>query len=69
MVEAPKQWEAWVPLAVAVASRQLPHRPGLYRIRRVRGWGLDYLGQTGMGTMTLRKRVSMLRGVEQQSAR
>jgi hypothetical protein len=35
----------------------------LYRIRRV-GWsGLDYLGQTGMGTMTLRKRISMLRGV------
>jgi hypothetical protein len=46
-----------------MAGGQLPARPGLYRIRRV-GWsGLDYLGQTGMGTMTLRKRISMLRGV------
>jgi hypothetical protein len=35
----------------------------LYRVRRV-GWsGLDYIGQTGTGTMALRKRISMLRGV------
>jgi hypothetical protein len=53
----------WFPLASAMAGGQLPARPGLYRIRRV-GWsGLDYLGQTGMGTMTLRKRISMLGSV------
>lgn len=63
MVTELERWEGWVPLAAAAAGGQLPSRPGLYRVRRV-GWsGLDYLGQTGMGTMTLRKRISMLRGV------
>ena len=63
MVKELERWEGWAPLAMAATGGQLPSRPGLYRIRRV-GWsGLDYLGQTGMGTMTLRKRISMLRGV------
>jgi hypothetical protein len=63
MVGELEQWEGWIPLATAATGGQLPSRPGLYRVRRV-GWsGLDYLGQTGTGTMTLRKRISMLRGV------
>lgn len=57
-----EHWEAWLPLATA-AEGHLPSRPGLYRIRRIGCSELDYVGQTGMGTMTLRKRVSMLRGV------
>jgi hypothetical protein len=35
----------------------------LYRIRRIGLETLDYLGQTGTGTMTLRKRLAMLRGI------
>jgi hypothetical protein len=63
MVGEPELWEARVPLATAATSGRLPGRPGVYRVRRV-GWSaLDYLGQTGTGTMTLRKRISMLRGV------
>ena len=57
-----EHWETWLPLATAAEAR-LPSQQGLYRIRRIGGSELDYVGQTGMGTMTLRKRVSMLRGV------
>jgi hypothetical protein len=53
----------WVRLAMTVAGRSYRAGQGCIGSARV-GWsGLDYLGQTGMGTMTLRKRVSMLRGV------
>ncbi|WP_190640887.1 hypothetical protein [Oculatella sp. FACHB-28] len=38
-------------------------KPGLYRIRRCGRSDLDYIGQTGSGTMTLRKRLGMLKGV------
>jgi hypothetical protein len=37
--------------------------PGLFRIRRIGRDDLDHIGQTGMGTMTLRKRRGMPRGV------
>jgi hypothetical protein len=35
----------------------------LYRIRRVGRDDLDYIGQTGAGGMTLKKRMGMLRGI------
>jgi hypothetical protein len=57
------QWGAWRPLASASRDPEIPHLPGLYRIRRIGRDDLDYIGQTGMGTMTLRKRLGMLRGV------
>src|SRR5207237_1242306 len=40
-----------------------PALPGLYRIRHVGFDGLDYVGQTGAGSMHLRQRMGMLRGV------
>jgi hypothetical protein len=57
------RWGAWRPLAPGSRDPEIPHLPGLYRIRRVGREDLDYIGQTGMGTMTLRKRPGMLRGV------
>jgi hypothetical protein len=57
------RWSPPVPLETAVRGQVVPSAPGLYRIRRVglRWW--DYIGQTGTGQMTLRKRMAMLRGV------
>jgi hypothetical protein len=57
------QWGAWRSLATASRDPEIPPTPGLYRIRRVGRDDLDYIGQTGMGTMTLRKRLGMLRPV------
>ena len=57
------QWTSWVALANAVRGLGVPATPGLYRIRRAPSEHLDYLGQTGAGSMTLRKRMAMLRGV------
>jgi hypothetical protein len=57
------RWGAWRPLAAASRDPEIPHLPGLYRIRRMGRDDLDYIGQTGMGTMTLRKRLGMLRGI------
>ena len=57
------RWGGWRPLATASRDPEIPHRPGLYRIRRMGRDDVDYIGQTGMGTMTLRKRLGMLRGV------
>jgi hypothetical protein len=57
------RWGAWRPLAGASRDPEIPQLPGLYRIRRMGRDDLDYIGQTGMGTMTLRKRLGMLRGV------
>jgi len=54
---------AWRPLAAASRDPEIPHLPGLYRIRRMGRDDLDSTGQTGTGTMTLRKRLGMLRGV------
>jgi hypothetical protein len=57
------QWGPWHCLASAARDPEIPPAPGLYRIRRVGREDVDYIGQTGMGTMTLRKRLGMLRGV------
>jgi hypothetical protein len=56
-------WSDWRPVAGASRDASIPDAPGLYRIRRIGREDLDYIGQTGMGTMTLRKRLGMLRGV------
>ena len=56
-------WTEWVPLHDAVRGAGVPAAPGLYRIRRTSFPHLDYVGQTGSGEMTLRKRITMLRGV------
>src|SRR5215203_1397920 len=57
------QWSEWRPLAGGGRDPRMPHGPGLYRIRRIGRDDVDYIGQTGMGTMTLRKRLGMLSGV------
>src|SRR5262249_47027435 len=41
----------------------IPREPGLYQIRRVGATCLDYIGQTGTGTMTLQKRLAMQSGI------
>src|SRR5262245_27203876 len=56
-------WSPWQPLLGCWREHKTPPRPGLYRIRRTGRSDLDYLGQTGTGTMTLRKRLGMLRGI------
>ena len=57
------RWGGWRPLTTASRDPEIPHRPGLSRIRRMGRDDVDYIGQTGMGTMTLRKRIGMPRGV------
>jgi hypothetical protein len=57
------QWSVRRPLATPSRDPEIPPAPGLYRIRRVGRLDLDYIGQTGMGTMALRKRLGMLRGI------
>ena len=52
-----------MPLENAWRGNALPALPGLYRIRTTGSGTLDYIGQTGTGTMTLRKRLAMLRGI------
>src|SRR5688572_27321882 len=56
-------WSAWLPLWECWLGRMLPNVPGVYRIRRVGREDLDYIGQTGAGGMTLKKRMGMLRGI------
>jgi hypothetical protein len=55
-----ERWLEWLPLADSVrwASKA---DGGLYRIRRIGTKGIDYIGQTGTGTMNLRTRLGMLR--------
>jgi hypothetical protein len=57
------RWGAWRPLGATSRDPKIPHLPGLYCIRRIGREDVDYISQTGMGTMTLRKRLGMLRGV------
>src|SRR5262245_37232738 len=57
------RWSSWQPLDGCWQGALIPDRPGLYRIRRAGHADLDYIGQTGAGTMTVRKRMAMLRGV------
>lgn len=56
-------WSDWYPLEGCWRGSTIPALPGLYRIRRGDCTDLDYLGQTGIGKMTLRKRVAMLKGI------
>jgi hypothetical protein len=56
-------WTEWVPLDGSWRNPVIPSEQGLYRIRRLGRNDLDYIGQTGAGGMTLRKRLSMLKGV------
>jgi hypothetical protein len=56
-------WTEWRPLNGAWKGSLVPTTAGLYRIRRAGRDDLDYIGQTGSGTMTLRKRLAMLAGV------
>ena len=56
------QWTPWQPLYEAWKGSKIPAEPGLYRIRRAGASGLDYVGQTGTGTMNLKKRLGMLKG-------
>ncbi len=53
----------WLPLNGCWRGNQIPAEPGLYRVRRAGRPDLDYIGQTGKGGMTLRKRLAMQRGV------
>ena len=56
-------WSDWQPLYACWIGKGIPEQAGLYRIRRIGHEPVDYIGQTGTGTMTLRKRLAMLRGV------
>ncbi len=56
-------WSPWLPLKESWLESRLPSLPGLYRIRRVGRQDLDYVGQTGAGDMTLKKRLGLLRGI------
>src|SRR6478752_5476337 len=55
----------WQPLEGCWRTECITQSPGLYQIRRVGRENLDYIGQTGAGTMTLRRRLAMLAGVYQ----
>jgi hypothetical protein len=56
-------WSPGLPHWTCWLGQRLPNVPGLYRIRRVGRDDLDYIGQTGAGGMTLKKRMGMLRGI------
>src|SRR5262249_3234780 len=56
-------WSPWVTHLNCWLGATIPNEPGVYRIRRAGQDCLDYVGQTGMGGMTLRKRLAMQRGV------
>jgi hypothetical protein len=57
------RWTSWLALEGCWRGTSIPALPGLYRIRRSGRDDFDYIGQTGMGDMTLRKRLGTLRGV------
>jgi hypothetical protein len=57
------RWSRPIPLTDAVRGAGVPAQPGLYRIRRAGLPAWDYIGQTGSGTMNLRKRMAMLKGI------
>jgi hypothetical protein len=56
-------WSPWQPHEGCWLGTSLPNAPGLYRIRREGRRDLDYIGQTGSGSMTLRKRQAMLKAI------
>lgn len=53
------RWSVWTLLRDASRAPEVPSALGLYRIRRSGFDGLDYIGQTGDGSTTLRKRLAM----------
>jgi hypothetical protein len=57
------EWSSWVPLGKGPVASDVPAAAGLYRIRTDHDDVLDYVGQTGIGTMNLRKRLAMLSGI------
>lgn len=56
-------WSDYQPLLGCWKGDGIPAEPGLYRIRRRGRKDIDYVGQTGAGTMTLRRRLAMLKGI------
>src|SRR5262245_7712560 len=62
-IEAVFIWSPFVPHLKCWRGNCIPHKPGLYRLRRIEGTCLDYIGQTGSGTMTLRRRLAMQAGI------
>jgi hypothetical protein len=56
-------WSSWTPLYRCWSSDLIPNTAGLYRIRRVNEQFLDYVGQSGGGANSLRKRMGALSGV------
>jgi hypothetical protein len=56
-------WSPWTPLHPETVSNPVPAVAGLYRLRTNHDDILDYIGQTGAGAMTLRRRVAMLAGM------
>jgi len=56
-------WSPWQPLLECWKGDRVPRQPGLYRIRRIGHSDIDYIGQTGIGTMHLRSRLAMLKGI------
>lgn len=57
------EFTPWQPLQGSWLKNRLPDAPGLYRIRQQGAAQPHYVGQTGSGSMTLPKRMGMLRGV------
>lgn len=64
-VETALQWTPWQRLEGCWRGALVPRLPGLYRIRRAGQELFDYIGQTGEGTMTLRRRLGMFAGLFQ----
>jgi len=62
-IEAVFVWSQFVPHLGCWRGNCVPNEPGLYRVRRLGETCLDYIGQTGSGTMTLRRRLAMQSGV------
>ena len=60
-------WSSWQPLRQAPGSTLIPATAGPYRIRRQGRDDLDSIGQTGAGSMNLRRPLAMLRGVYELS--
>lgn len=56
-------WSPWYSLQDCWRVKDIPTAPGLYRVRRAGRDFLDYVGQTGTGAMSLRRRLAMLVGV------
>jgi hypothetical protein len=56
----PGRWSDWIPLRGAGRNQQVPALPGLYRVRKMSGPEIDYVGQTGV---SLRGRLGQLNGL------